>query len=100
MLAYGMKKVVSQNDLKENIKLMIEKNEATQSALARFVGVDPDTFSGYMTSKTRRINAAWLPKIARFFGVTIDHLYGVEPCSEAGETSSACGNDSANAASA
>jgi predicted transcriptional regulator len=93
-----MKKVLSQDDLKENIKKLIDTNEKPQSALARFIGVDPDIFSGYINGKKRRINAAWIPAIAHFYNVTIDYIYGEQNSSESGATSPACSNDNASQA--
>jgi len=57
-------------------ELRIEEN-LSQEKLAKELNIGRATLSQYETDK-RQVPNELLPKIAKFFGVTIDYLFGLE----------------------
>ena len=58
-----------------NLKELRKQNGSTQISLAKFLGIDQTTYSGYETGKSNPdINT--LIKIADYFDVSLDYLCG------------------------
>ncbi len=65
--------------LAKNLKVLLEKNNATPSQLSNSCGIDLPRISRMMTGKTANPNVNSLQPIAEFFDVTIDQLIGTSP---------------------
>lgn len=62
--------------LVKRIKDLIEDSDATQKKLAKLFGITESTFSTYVTGKNRI--PAWVVfRLAEYFQVTTDYLYGL-----------------------
>lgn len=58
-----------------NLKEIRKQNGTTQVSLAKFLGIDQTTYSGYETGKSNPdINT--LIKIANYFNISLDYLCG------------------------
>jgi len=66
---------MSNNQFNIRVALLLSDAGITQKELAATLGINPQTFNGYMTAY-RTIPLATVIKVADHFGVTTDYLLG------------------------
>ena len=66
---------------RENLKSLVENSPYTTREIATAVGVTPSSMSMYITGK-RDPDAEYIIAMAKYFGVSIDWLLGVDDTPE------------------
>ena len=66
---------------RENLKSLVENSPYTTREIATAVGVTPSSMSRYITGK-RDPDAEYIIAMAKYFGVSIDWLLGVDDTPE------------------
>jgi len=65
--------------INEKINALFEVTNSTSGSLAAYLKVNPSTVSHWRTRRNGTPSPEYLPKIAEFFGITIEELYSEYP---------------------